>query len=307
MIYPFAVVGGRVTRGLVLAVAAQVLTSVLFVASVGGTSQPIRPLIQPVAPVAVPAAAPAAPPAPAPVPAPALEVAAPPAPVPPPVPAGPRRVMLIGDSMAFTAGIGLAPHAPAHGFDVINEGINGCGVVRGGPYRYFGATRDMEPRCEAWTSAWQGAVDRHRPDMVALFIGRWELMDRVHNGAWTNVFDPAFVAYVESEVDQAITIAGSTGARVVLFSQPYYLRGLNPAGGIWPEDDPARVDAVNALLRRVAERRGVPIVDVGGWLSPEGKYTPHVNGMKVRSDGVHLTRQTGGMLAPWLFPQLAAL
>ena len=222
----------------------------------------------------------------------------------PVVPPQPWKLMLIGDSMAFTAGLGLAKHAEPHGFTLANEGINGCGVVRGGPYRYFGAERTMEARCEAWPSAWGDALARNEPHLVAIVVGRWELMDRVHNGQWTNIFDPAFAAYVESEIDAALSIAASRGARVAVFTSPYYRRGTAPGGGIFPEDDPTRVDVVNGILRRVAERHQAAIVDVGGWLSPNGQYTPEVEGVRVRSDGVHLTRQTGDLLAPWLFPQL---
>jgi hypothetical protein len=215
--------------------------------------------------------------------------------------------MLIGDSMAYTAALGLSPHASAWDFTVANEGIMGCGVVRGGPFRYFGVQRDMEARCEAWPSAWQDALARNHPDLVAVVIGRWELMDRVHDGRWTNLFDPAFAAYVDSEIDSALALATSGGARAVIFTTPYYRRGTTPTGGLFPEDDPARVDTINGIIRAVAQRRGVPVVDVGGWLSPDGKYTAEVDGVKVRSDGVHLTRQTGDLLAPWLFPQLQAI
>jgi hypothetical protein len=212
--------------------------------------------------------------------------------------------MLIGDSMAYTASIGLAPFAAPWGFAVANEGIMGCGVVRGGPYRYFGAQHDMEARCEAWPAAWQDALARNHPDVVAIVVGRWELMDRVHDGRWTNVFDPTFAAYLASEFDNALALAASGGAKVVLFTTPYYRRGTTPTGGLFPEDDPARVDVMNALLCTTAARRNVPVVDVGAWLSPDGKYTPDVGGVKVRSDGVHLTPKTGELLAPWLFPQL---
>ena len=237
------------------------------------------------------------------------EVVAEPVPPPPPPSDGPapiRKVMLIGDSMAFTGALGLAPHAAGHGFVVANEGINGCGVVRGGPYRYFGAQRDMEARCEAWPQAWQDALARNHPvDVVAIVVGRWELMDRVRDGAWTNLFDPHFAAYVESEVDAAVTLAGSTGARVAVFTTPYYRRGIPRGGGLYPEDDPARVDVMNAILRRVAERHAAAVVDVGARLSPQGSYTRDVDGIRVRSDGVHLTRQAGDVLAPLVFPQLA--
>ena len=235
-------------------------------------------------------------------------VAKPVAPPPPPeLAAQPiRKVMLIGDSMAFTGALGLAPHAAAHGFVVANEGINGCGVVRGGPYRYFGAQRDMEPRCEVWPQAWQEALARNHPvDVVAIVVGRWELMDRVRDGAWTNLFDPNFAAYVEAEVDGAVTLAASGGARVAIFTTPYYKRGTPPGGGLFPEDDPARVDVMNGILRRVAERHAAAVIDVGGRLSPGGAYTRDVDGIRVRSDGVHLTRQAGDVLAPVVFPQLA--
>lgn len=296
---------GRVTRGLSLAIATQVVVSLLFVWSVGGDRDlDAAPRLR-TASAPDPVAAAPLPETTEPVPAPALDPI--PAPAPAPAPTGPRRAMFIGDSMSWTAAGGLAPVAPQFGFDVINEGINGCGVVRGGPYRYFGGTHQTLPKCEAWPQEWQAAVNRHHPDMVVIMIGRWELMDRTFNGAWTNIFDPAFAAYVDTEIDQALTIAGSTGARVVLMSSPYYLRGLDPSGGRFPEDDPARVDAVNQLMRNTAARRGVPFVELGAWLSPEGHYTADVAGVKVRSDGVHLTRETGPLLAPWLFPQLAAL
>ena len=228
------------------------------------------------------------------------------APPPEPSPALIRKVMLIGDSMAFTGALGLAPHAAGHGFVVANEGINGCGVVRGGPYRYFGAQRNMEPRCDAWPQAWQDALARNHPvDVVAIVVGRWELMDRVRDGAWTNLFDPTFAAYVESEVEAAVVLAGGTGARVVVFTTPYYRRGTPPGGGLYPEDDPARVDVMNGILRRVAERHAAAVIDVGGRLSPTGTYTRDVDGIRVRSDGVHLTRQAGDLLGPFVFPQLA--
>ena len=216
----------------------------------------------------------------------------------------PRTLMLIGDSMAFTAGLGLAPHAAGYGFVLANEGINGCGVVRPGPYRYFGAQREMEERCVAWPDAWTAALGRSQPAMVAIVVGRWELMDRVYEGRWTNLFDPTFAAYVEAELEGAVQLMQSGGARVVLFTTPYYRRGLQPDGSLFPEDDPARVDVMNGIIRRVGERLGVAVVDVGGRLSPEGRYTRDVDGVRVRSDGVHLTSDAGGLLAPWLFPQL---
>jgi hypothetical protein len=193
-----------------------------------------------------------------------------------PVAASPATLMLIGDSMAFTAALGLAPH-------------------------------DIEERCVAWPGAWKDALARDQPAMVAIVVGRWELMDRVYDGRWTNLFDAAFAAYVEGELGGAVQLVQSGGARVVLFTTPYYRRGVRPDGSLFPEDDPARVDVMTAIIRRVGERLGASVVDLGGRLSPEGRYTRDVDGVRVRSDGVHLTAEAGNVLAPWLFPQLQLL
>ena len=218
-----------------------------------------------------------------------------------------QKVMLIGDSMAYTAALALAPRAGAWHLTILNEGIMGCGVVRGGPFRYFGAEREFEPRCDTWPAAWDAAFAREMPDLVAIFIGRWELMDRMHDGVWTNLFDPHFADYIRTEVDSAIGLSMVRGAHVVVFTAPYYRRGLTKSGGLFPEDEPARVEAINAILRSAAAARGVPVIDVGAWLSPGGGYTREIAGVNVRSDGVHLTRQAGEVLAPWLFPQFQSI
>jgi lysophospholipase L1-like esterase len=46
-------------------------------------------------------------------------------------------------------------------------------------------------------------------------------------------------------------------------------------------------------------------VDVNAFLGPEGRYTPVVDGVVVRSDGLHLTAAGSAMLARWLLPRLA--
>ena len=149
------------------------------------------------------------------------------------------------------------------------------------------------------------SAQRDHPDVVAIIVGRWELMDRVFDGRWTHIGDPEFDAYIMSELDRGIAAASSTGAKVALCTTPYYQRGLRPDGGIWPEDDPARVDRMNQLFRDVAARHPgvVTLVDFGGRMSPSGHLDIVIDGMKVRSDGVHITRDAGPWLAPWMLPQ----
>src|SRR5207237_855625 len=124
---------------------------------------------------------------------------------------------------------------------------------------------------------------------------------------WTAIGDPAFTGYLASELNEAIAAAGSRGAKVIVTTTPYYHRGDAPNHGTWPEDDPARTDMVNALLKWVAGiHPGIAVVDFGGHLSPGGHLAMTIDGVRVRTDGVHVATDAGGWLAPWLIPQLRA-
>ena len=137
-------------------------------------------------------------------------------------------------------------------------------------------------------------------------VGRWETMDRTLDGRWSHVGQPAFDAYLRSELELAIETAGSHGARVLLATAPYNRRGEQLDGSLFPEDHPERVTDWNALLRDVAaDHRDVGVVEFGARITPDGEFTWTAGGVQVRSDGVHLTPSgVQEWIAPWLFPQL---
>jgi lysophospholipase L1-like esterase len=139
-----------------------------------------------------------------------------------------------------------------------------------------------------------------------VLVGRWEVMDRMHDGTWMRLGDAPYDAYVVDELNRAVDVLSAQGAAVVLSTAPYYHRGERPDGGTWPEDEPPRVDHFNALVRQVAAAHPgvVTLVDLGGRMTPNGKYQRVVDGVTVRnSDGVHVSPQGARWLAPWLLPQ----
>ncbi|HUO36472.1 MAG TPA: SGNH hydrolase domain-containing protein, partial [Mycobacterium sp.] len=139
------------------------------------------------------------------------------------------------------------------------------------------------------------------PDVVLLIIGRWETIDRVNEGHWTHIGDPAFNQYLTGELRRALDILGSTGARIVVTTEPYNRRGEKPDGSLYAEDQPLRVDEWNALLRRVVgQRRNITVLDLNDKLCPDGYYTAKVDGILMRSDGVHPTPEAVKWLTPWL-------
>ena len=103
------------------------------------------------------------------------------------------------------------------------------------------------------------------------------------------------------ELHRALDIVGSTGVRVMVTTVPYSRGGEKPDGRLYPEDQPDRVSQWNTMLRNiVAQHRGVQILDLNKKLCPDGVYTAKVDGIKVRSDGVHLTPEGVRWLTPWL-------
>jgi peptidoglycan/LPS O-acetylase OafA/YrhL len=210
----------------------------------------------------------------------------------------PRTVSVFGDSIAWT----LMHYLPATpGYDFIDHTIIGCSIVRAGPYSYSGDTLDQKRECDGWPGRWAQQVSADQPDVALLIVGRWETVDRVNEGRWTHIGDPTFDAYLTAELRRAVDVLGSTGAPVAVTTVPYSRYGEKPDGSSYPEDDPHRVDEWNALLRRVVGANpNTTILDLNKLLCPDGVYTPKVDGIKVRSDGVHLTEEGVAWLMPWL-------
>jgi len=214
--------------------------------------------------------------------------------------ASPVRAVLLGDSVALTLGEGLLDEQAAYGVQTVDGGLVGCGVLGAGTVRVQGQAVPVVPGCANWERGWRGLVAQVRPDVAAILVGRWEVVDREMGGRWTHVGEPAFDAFVGAQLDKAIDDAGSSGAPVVLLTAPHFAGLERPDGGRWPEDDPARVDRFNALLRAAAARhRGTTVFDLGALAEPVGHYTATIDGVTVRrADGIHFTEQGADLLAP---------
>lgn len=211
---------------------------------------------------------------------------------------GTRRVAVFGDSMAWTM---MRYLPPTPGFSFMDFTTIGCGIARGGPYRSTGETLTQKPECETWPARWAHRINHAKPDVALLIIGRWEVVDRVNEGHWTHVGDPAFDNYLGGELRRALDILSSTGAPVVVTTAACSRRGEQPDGSLYPEDEPDRVEAWNTLLRRVVgQRRNVTVLDLYEKLCPGGGYTNKVDGIRMRMDGLHPTPEAVKWLTPWL-------
>jgi peptidoglycan/LPS O-acetylase OafA/YrhL len=215
---------------------------------------------------------------------------------------GPLRVDVFGDSIAWTL-MRYLPSTP--GLRFTDHTVLGCGIVTGGPYRYFGQQYPASRTCDEWPRRWRLQLHADDPNEVLLLVGRWETMDHEYEGRWTHVGETSYNRFLAGLLNSAISLLGSTGARVVVATEPYNRRGEQPDGSLYPEDEPQRVTDWNRLLRQVAAAHpGTQVLDLNRQLCPGGTFTWTVDGIQVRSDGVHLTPQGVQWLTPWLVREL---
>jgi peptidoglycan/LPS O-acetylase OafA/YrhL len=219
-------------------------------------------------------------------------------------------VLMVGDSLSLTVAIGISPYAQQYGVDLGGRSHTGCGIAVALPLDDHGAIGDPFPNCPTWPTWWADDVRQLHPQVVGLLIGFWEVQDRWLDGRWQHIGEPGYDAYETAQLERAVSILSSQGARVALFTSPYFDSGEQPDGMPWPQDSPARVDRLNQIIEAVARRDPgvVRVIPLNTYLDPAGHFAWKIDGQVVRQpDGVHTTLAGGTYLAPKILPQLAAL
>jgi len=227
----------------------------------------------------------------------------------------PVKTLVVGDSTALTLDIGLNEHARDYGIRPFNEGILGCGITSGAEYQEKGVDAPMAVQCVGsppqtqWPALWKAAIAKDDPNVVMILAGRWEVSNRTYDGHWTNIEDPTYAAYVRRELTDAVHLAGSGGAAVVLLTAPCYDTGEQPDGQPWPEDSRARLAIYNHLVRNVAASiPGTTLLDFNAMACPGGHYEEFMDGRQVRlADGIHFTFTGGDVFASRIWPLVLRL
>jgi peptidoglycan/LPS O-acetylase OafA/YrhL len=236
--------------------------------------------------------------------------------VPSTLPAGvtaahPVRILLLGDSLAYTLGYGLGVEAGRWGASLDNQGIVGCDLDPDSIVNIEGSITRAAQGCVDWQKTWQEKIDRLDPDVVAVLLGRWEVSDRIIDGKWTRIGEPAWDDLYASELGQAIRILSSRGAHVVVFTLPYITQTTEaPDGTPWDINQPVRTNQYNAVVRKTVARypNVASVLDLNRLLDPRGAYTSTIDGVPVRDDDdEHISLYGGMFLRPSVLPELVTL
>ncbi len=218
------------------------------------------------------------------------------------------EVLVVGDSVAFGIGFGLDDWGTATGkLRATTAAQFGCAIARGGSYKFQRETRTLEPRCD-WATTFPALIASHRPDVVVLSSGVWEVVDRrlVGDNRYRHIGEPDIDRYILGEFLAAIDTLGADGAHVIVLTQPHIESGLDKGESGLPESEPERIDRLNELLAEaVALRPGVAtLVDMRAWVAgqPGGEMD-----RAMRADGIHFQDDFAPTLSAWLGPEVVRI
>jgi hypothetical protein len=128
----------------------------------------------------------------------------------------PVKVLLVGDSMAGSLGVGLSQFAHTFHLQIANEGIPGCSLSMQQQIKVLWYTVAPDPPCDvnnnpnSLLDQWRTWVDNYNPDVV-LYLGRGETFSQEVGGVWGSPGQPSFDGYLQSRFRQAVDVLGGAG------------------------------------------------------------------------------------------------
>jgi peptidoglycan/LPS O-acetylase OafA/YrhL len=216
------------------------------------------------------------------------------------------RVLIAGDSVALTLGYWLDPKQDTRGVQIRTEATLGCGLTAGTVHS-DGNDVPTSDECSGWPLRWRKTVDEYQPSVAVVLVGAWDVVDHRIDGNILPVGTDAWVVYMTHQLETATDVLSARGARVVLLTSPCFGQPDSGLGGIPERSDPARLRAMNDVLRTYAKAHStrVSLMDLDGFLCPKGAYTPTVDGVNARDpDGTHLSPDGSKLVWRWLARQL---
>jgi hypothetical protein len=66
--------------------------------------------------------------------------------------------------------------------------------------------------CEDWRALWPWLAAAEHPQVVALGVGRWEVLDHYRDDHWVHIGEPVWDAHVAAHLRSAVAIFHTFGA-----------------------------------------------------------------------------------------------
>ena len=216
----------------------------------------------------------------------------------PPAPP-PERMMLVGDSVAYSIKDQLFLAAGAHGISMFNAAVSGCSVIAG-------VTTDPAGKPWPWAEGCAQGIPGYHEQVIAMFqpqlvvwISAWESVDRIlADGTWVKFGTPEGKQRLMQEIDAAAQRLTAGGARLVIVTL-----APPPPEATDKHEAAVNLPILNEMLREYAHHHPdkVFVAEMAKILCERDTCPMTIGGYTPRPDGVHFDDSAGGR---WVSDQL---
>ncbi len=211
----------------------------------------------------------------------------------------PEKVLVVGDSLAYSVGLGLMDDEEHYGVEVANAGILGCAFTTTGELDASGEWQAQPDGCPTALEQWSRNARALGAQAVIVELGYRDQFDWKINGKVVHLGQRAFDDQVQSQIDRYVSVLGQDGRKVVFLSIPYTSPPPNSDGSPSPAASPARHRLINQMIQNAARgHSNVTVVDLDKKISPGGHYQAKVDGQVCRFDGIHFSLFCSKLLQP---------
>lgn len=220
----------------------------------------------------------------------------------------PRRLVIVGDSMAHSLKVNL-PDGIETTFAASDGSVEGCSVYDSGKAvsARKGFTRSFSG-CSGWEQKWATAAQQASAEVALVVLGAWDVFDVQVEGQ-TLPFasegnDQRFIGGLQKGIDALSAVGTKVALLEVACMRPQDVKGAGvPA---LPErGDDGRVAHVNDLLRRVAAANPATTTFLTG--PAEYCAEPIASDLAYRWDGVHAFKPGAKLTMEAIAGQLLAI
>lgn len=212
----------------------------------------------------------------------------------------PKRVLLIGDSLAFTLGVPWLSDEERYGIKLADAGVLGCAFTTTGQLNVAGKWEGQSVGCPNALEQWAQEADDLHAQEVVVELGYRDQFDWKIGGKVVHLGQPAFDAALQRQIDRMVQVLGAGGRKILFLSVPYSHPPNLPDGSSAPAAAPQRHSGINAMLQAEAAKdpSNVHFLDLDETVSPGGHYSAKVKGQLCRFDGVHFSVYCSKLLEP---------
>jgi peptidoglycan/LPS O-acetylase OafA/YrhL len=212
----------------------------------------------------------------------------------------PKRVLLVGDSLAYTLGVGMMQDEEHYGVELGNAAVLGCAFTTSGEIDIGGSWEGQSPGCPTALQQWSQEAQTLDADAVIVELGYRDQFDWRWGDRELHLGQAAFDAYVQRQIAEYASVLGRGGAKVLFLSVPWSQPPPDPNGSPAAAASADRHAEINALLQAAARNdpSHVGMVDIDAVVSPGNRYQASVNGQACRFDGIHFTLFCSRLLEP---------